>query len=981
MFKAFLIKYGEIGIKGKNRYIFEDALIKQIKYAMKDCEAFEVTKQQGRIYVHMLEEYDYDQVVAALTRVFGIVAVCPVVICDDPEWDNLTKVVGDYIEGAYENYLKLKASMERGESAPLELEEAYASGAAINEDMIDEAAARVIDFAFSCKEGAEDKVNENKNTADSDYSETLIDALRQSVVLLKNERARLPLKDNLKIAIVGELAVNSDENCFANLIQNELRDQFVGAAKGYSVLAERCDDLVAQAVGLAAEADAVLVFLGVNSEEGKRRAEAKTLALPANQVALLDALKEQKQKIIGVLVGDLPTDMRFDKYLEALLVAPIGKSASAKALTDILLGRYSPSGRLTESYYDDPEGDFERIKYYKRTGRNKVGPFFGYREYDSNGKKLRYPFGYGLSYSSFEYSGMKFKKGKLTLTVKNVGKVQASEVVQIYIGKSDSAFIRPKKELKSFVKVDLLPNEKKTIAIENFDLSIYDDRESGRVLEQGEYIFYAGSSVQNIKLEERVSIKGERVNPTMEMRSDYLQSESNIMSNNFTVDKSATEVKKFKVMTVIGAILLALAAAAFAVAFIIKELLLICVIAGAVLLAAGAAFLIYGLVKCSIAKKIDKVRAQQTENRFSEAEGVSVDSVEDLFVKEFDETENAEEEEENVDDEVHLDNDVDMATVAAQMLTFMREKGVEVTSLESASIVAALASSRLIFVNSDYHGEAVNRYFRVLSEYFGAPLFAEEITGKHSPDNGLLFVADDDGADKNTNVMEAINHARDFRRDVHIVVLNKVKTAQLSDMMLQYVRYFNNPNRDCYVSVKNTGSEYKLPENMWFVVDLDKGETLDNIPSYLTEISTVLNVSYFEKKAAKEISDYHKIGYYEFSHLASLSRNKFEMTEDVWKKVDGLEAYVSKHSNYRIGNKLALQVEKYYSVYNDCCNENENTLTNVFSAKLLPTMMSVLKNQLTEEDKTLFEMVEQLFGEEIASACLERLKGTPSQNV
>lgn len=104
MFKAFLIKYGEIGIKGKNRYIFEDALIKQIKYAMKDCAAFEVTKQQGRIYVHMLEDYDYDQVVAALTRVFGIVAVCPVVICDDPEWENLTKVVGDYIEKAYETH-------------------------------------------------------------------------------------------------------------------------------------------------------------------------------------------------------------------------------------------------------------------------------------------------------------------------------------------------------------------------------------------------------------------------------------------------------------------------------------------------------------------------------------------------------------------------------------------------------------------------------------------------------------------------------------------------------------------------------------------------------------------------------------------------------------------------------------------------------------------------------------------------------------
>lgn len=103
MFKAFLIKYGEIGIKGKNRYLFEDALMKQIKYALKDAAAFDVTKQQGRIYVHMLGGYDYEEVVAALTRVFGIVAICPVVICDNPSWDNLTKVVGDYIDEAYED--------------------------------------------------------------------------------------------------------------------------------------------------------------------------------------------------------------------------------------------------------------------------------------------------------------------------------------------------------------------------------------------------------------------------------------------------------------------------------------------------------------------------------------------------------------------------------------------------------------------------------------------------------------------------------------------------------------------------------------------------------------------------------------------------------------------------------------------------------------------------------------------------------------
>lgn len=102
-YEAFLIKYGEIGLKGKNRYLFEDALIRQIQFSLKGTGEYEVTKEQGRIYVNMKSDYDYDEVVSALQRVFGIVAICPVVYCTDYSWENLTKTVGDYIEEAYED--------------------------------------------------------------------------------------------------------------------------------------------------------------------------------------------------------------------------------------------------------------------------------------------------------------------------------------------------------------------------------------------------------------------------------------------------------------------------------------------------------------------------------------------------------------------------------------------------------------------------------------------------------------------------------------------------------------------------------------------------------------------------------------------------------------------------------------------------------------------------------------------------------------
>ena len=103
MFKAFLIKYGEIGLKGKNRYLFEDALMRQIRFALRDAGEFNVTKEQGRIYVDALGNYDYDEVIGQLKRVFGIVAICPVVHCEDNSWENLTKVVGDYIDEVYED--------------------------------------------------------------------------------------------------------------------------------------------------------------------------------------------------------------------------------------------------------------------------------------------------------------------------------------------------------------------------------------------------------------------------------------------------------------------------------------------------------------------------------------------------------------------------------------------------------------------------------------------------------------------------------------------------------------------------------------------------------------------------------------------------------------------------------------------------------------------------------------------------------------
>jgi len=107
MFKAFLIKYAEIGLKGNNRYLFENALCDRIKDALKPLGTFRVFKEQGRVFVECPDDYDYEETVEALKRVFGISSFCPVVTVSDTDWENLTKAVGDYVEVMYQRRILL----------------------------------------------------------------------------------------------------------------------------------------------------------------------------------------------------------------------------------------------------------------------------------------------------------------------------------------------------------------------------------------------------------------------------------------------------------------------------------------------------------------------------------------------------------------------------------------------------------------------------------------------------------------------------------------------------------------------------------------------------------------------------------------------------------------------------------------------------------------------------------------------------------
>lgn len=264
------------------------------------------------------------------------------------------------------------------------------------------------------------------------------------------------------------------------------------------------------------EADAVIVFLTPD-------ATGRELALPPNRIALLDALKKGGKKVIGVVLGDLPVDMSFDGYVNALILAPDDGPYAGEALGRVLCGDIDPSGRLSRTSFDGGDGYFRSLRADRDAGAFRIGGFCGYRRYDTQGVKVRYPFGFGLSYAEFSYSDLVISEDGAQFKLTNVSKRDGFEVVQLYVGAPSKTRVAPKKQLRGLTKVFLKAGEsvKITLPLNRGVFESYNPRLYSDDVEEGEYTVYIGSSVQDIFLTGKVKAAGVKREPTDETLSDY----------------------------------------------------------------------------------------------------------------------------------------------------------------------------------------------------------------------------------------------------------------------------------------------------------------------------------------------------------------------------------------------------------------------------------------------------------------------------
>ncbi len=452
---------------------------------------------------------------------------------------------------ALENYRRIKSDVDRGAVSLDELNRVVEDGVAISERMLDEAVDKVIAFAFKCKAKRDLGGNAETRKAALDAQAagrlgaldkfraglTLL-AAQESIVLLKNADI-LPLSRGRKIALVGDAALLPNIEDALKTLCSRNGCTYVGCARGYDPAEDRSDALIDEALKTVKAADTVVLVLGsVLSEDSAK--------LPANRLALYDAVTDGCKSVVTVTVGDSLPDMSFDDYCAGSLFMPAG-GKGAVALCNVLFGIYNPSGRLTQTGYADTDEYYKSVLDGKNSGRYKIGKFLGYRYYTSGKTDVKYPFGFGLSYSKFEYSGIKVENNVVYINVYNKSKTGGSEVVQLYLKKSDSAVIRPVRELVGFVKVYLNAKERKRAAIpfDVNDFAVYDPNDGKYKIEGGRYTLQAGASCVDIRLSADVTVDGAKLARTGDKLSEYLPSASNIIDGGFVLESGKEKPERF----------------------------------------------------------------------------------------------------------------------------------------------------------------------------------------------------------------------------------------------------------------------------------------------------------------------------------------------------------------------------------------------------------------------------------------------------
>lgn len=390
----------------------------------------------------------------------------------------------------------------------------------LSEKALDEAVSRVLTLV---KEGSEHRVAGYACDKRAHHA-LAVRAAEACAVLLKNDGGVLPLKEHEKIAFIGGFAKNmrcqGGGSSHVNMTVREnvldvLAREYPGRAfpfaRGYRIKQDIPDETyLSEALRIAEDADMIVLFLGLPDRIESEGFDRTDLHLPVNQIALLEELHKLGKPIAAVLMAGAPVEMPWIGKTDALLDLYTAGQGAAEACVHLLFGKCSPSGKLAETF-PVSLGDTPCALTYPQQERAtyEEGVFVGYRYYDKKGMAVAFPFGHGLTYTTWSYENLRLSKSDITdmdtidveIDVVNTGMAAAKEVVQLYVRNAKSGVPRPVKELKGFSKVACAPGERATahFTLTKRSFAYYEPRISDWYAPSGEYEILIGASGRDIR--------------------------------------------------------------------------------------------------------------------------------------------------------------------------------------------------------------------------------------------------------------------------------------------------------------------------------------------------------------------------------------------------------------------------------------------------------------------------------------------------
>jgi beta-glucosidase len=407
----------------------------------------------------------------------------------------------------------------------------------IDGKVLDERVRQILKLVFKAKaqEQKDAAFDEKKHHA---YARKVA---AEAITLLKNEDKVLPIHPNKykKIAIIGEFAKaprfqgnGSSEvkptlldNAW-DLIQKEYGDRYdLTYAQGYRLEDDDDFTLIGEAKEVAEAADIVVVFAGLPLHYESEGIDRKHIDMPASHNQLIDEVSKVQDKTVVLLTNGSAIAMPWAGQVGAVLETWLGGQAGAGASADVLFGKVNPSGKLAETFPKRLEDTPSFFNFPGEQGEVSYGEriFVGYRYFDGKNIEPLFPFGFGLSYTEFEYKDLQLSsqeiqegdKIQVSLSVRNTGDVAGKEVVQLYVSDPECTLQRPEKELKAFAKIALEAGEEKRVnfELEVRDLSYYDAKRDSWIAESGTYVVSAASSSRDIRLQKKFDWQATREVP------------------------------------------------------------------------------------------------------------------------------------------------------------------------------------------------------------------------------------------------------------------------------------------------------------------------------------------------------------------------------------------------------------------------------------------------------------------------------------